>query len=291
MSPSEITDTSIVTLVSPPSNISIAWVCHSVMATQFWRRSLSKSLKLCLSVRHHVHIWQVSPQLSCDDKCQIWTWFKGSNRYFSDSLPVRYIFRISKSLKLCLSVRHHVHIWQVSTQLSCDDKCQIWTWFKGSNWYFSEINTASKREINERVFNNCHPWSSQWISRYIKVGIELTRTSHPLALQSVSVGTLHALDRITILNKALSWRYIIQWQIENTIHNMQLIWKPITRPWERAIWRWETTTSMWLAPNVSYITSPSNTEQSSYSELIWEPITHPMRASYEMASVDSFTKD
>ena len=28
-----------------------------------------------------VYIWQVSPQLSCDDTCQIWMWFKLSSRY------------------------------------------------------------------------------------------------------------------------------------------------------------------------------------------------------------------
>ena len=30
-----------------------------------------------LSVKYHVYIWQVSPQLSCVNTCRIWTWFKG----------------------------------------------------------------------------------------------------------------------------------------------------------------------------------------------------------------------
>ena len=34
-----------------------------------------------LPVEYHVHIWQVSPQHSCGDTCQIWKWFKEPNRY------------------------------------------------------------------------------------------------------------------------------------------------------------------------------------------------------------------
>ena len=30
----------------------------------------------------NVHIWRVSPQLSCGDACQMWMWLKKSNRYF-----------------------------------------------------------------------------------------------------------------------------------------------------------------------------------------------------------------
>ena len=35
-----------------------------------------------LTIEYHVYIWRVSPQLSCGDTCQIWMWFKESNRYF-----------------------------------------------------------------------------------------------------------------------------------------------------------------------------------------------------------------
>ena len=41
--------------------------------------SLSKQ-KLALEYR--IYIWQVLPQLSCCDTCQIWMWLKESNRYF-----------------------------------------------------------------------------------------------------------------------------------------------------------------------------------------------------------------
>ena len=38
--------------------------------------------KQTLAIEYHVYIWQVSPQLSCGDSCQIWMWFRESNRYF-----------------------------------------------------------------------------------------------------------------------------------------------------------------------------------------------------------------
>ena len=37
--------------------------------------------KQTLAIEYHVYIWQVSPQLSCNDTCQIWMWFRESNRY------------------------------------------------------------------------------------------------------------------------------------------------------------------------------------------------------------------
>ena len=38
--------------------------------------------KQTLAIEYHVYIWQVSPQLSCGDTCQIWMWFRESNRCF-----------------------------------------------------------------------------------------------------------------------------------------------------------------------------------------------------------------
>ena len=44
--------------------------------------NFSESQKHTLAIEYHVYIWQVSPQLSCGDTCQIWMWSKESNRYF-----------------------------------------------------------------------------------------------------------------------------------------------------------------------------------------------------------------
>ena len=38
--------------------------------------------KQMVAIEYHVYIWQVSPQLSCGDTCQIWMWFMESNSYF-----------------------------------------------------------------------------------------------------------------------------------------------------------------------------------------------------------------
>ena len=35
-----------------------------------------------LYIQHHVYIWQVSLELSFGETCQMWRWFKESNRYF-----------------------------------------------------------------------------------------------------------------------------------------------------------------------------------------------------------------
>ena len=44
--------------------------------------NFSASPKYMLAIEYHGHIWQVSPQLSCGDICQIWMWYKEYNRYF-----------------------------------------------------------------------------------------------------------------------------------------------------------------------------------------------------------------
>ena len=36
-----------------------------------------------LAIAYHVYIWQVAPQPSCGDTCQIWMWFEESNMCFS----------------------------------------------------------------------------------------------------------------------------------------------------------------------------------------------------------------
>ena len=44
--------------------------------------NFSSLSKHTLAVKYRVYIWQVSPQLSCGDTCQIWMWFEESNTYF-----------------------------------------------------------------------------------------------------------------------------------------------------------------------------------------------------------------
>ena len=44
--------------------------------------NFSSLSKHTLAVTYRVYIWQVSPQLSCGDTCQILMWFEESNMYF-----------------------------------------------------------------------------------------------------------------------------------------------------------------------------------------------------------------
>ena len=44
--------------------------------------NFSALLEHTLDIEYCVYIWQVSPQLSYGDTCQIWMWFKESNSYF-----------------------------------------------------------------------------------------------------------------------------------------------------------------------------------------------------------------
>ena len=56
-----------------------------------------------------------------------------------------------------LAIEYHVHIWQVSPQVSCGDACRIWMCYNESNRYFGRIENLAYGEINERKFSNLHP--------------------------------------------------------------------------------------------------------------------------------------
>ena len=68
----------------------------------------------------------------------------------------RYFSHFSASPKYMLAIKYHVHIWQVSPQLSCGDICQIWMWCEESNRYFSRMENFAYGQINERSFSNPH---------------------------------------------------------------------------------------------------------------------------------------
>ena len=76
--------------------------------------------------------------------------------------PFRYFPNFSTSPKYMLAIEYHVHIWQVSPQLSCGDTCQIWMRFKECNRYFCQIENFAYGEIDERNFRNPHPWPCLW---------------------------------------------------------------------------------------------------------------------------------
>ena len=43
--------------------------------------TFSELAKYCVLIEYRVPIWEISPQLSCGDTCQIWTLLKGLKRY------------------------------------------------------------------------------------------------------------------------------------------------------------------------------------------------------------------
>ena len=75
----------------------------------------------------------------------------------SQFAPFRYFPHFPLLSKQTLAIEYHVHIWQVSPQLSCDDTCQIWMWFRESNRYFCKIENFAYGEISEQSFSNPHP--------------------------------------------------------------------------------------------------------------------------------------
>ena len=63
-----------------------------------------------------------------------------------------------------LAIKYHIYIWQVQAQLSCNDTCQIWMWFKESSRCFSKNKNIAYGEIKQWSFSNPHP--SQVLTNY-----------------------------------------------------------------------------------------------------------------------------
>ena len=79
--------------------------------------------KQTLAIEYHVYIWQVSPQLSCGDTCQIWMGFRESNGYFCKIEN----FASGQISERSLSNPHPKHITKRETcAKSCG--CTIFVW-------------------------------------------------------------------------------------------------------------------------------------------------------------------
>ena len=59
-----------------------------------------------------------------------------------------------------LHTGYHIHIWQLSSQLSYGDICQISIWFKESKRPFYKIKNLLYGEINKCNFSKPHPRSA-----------------------------------------------------------------------------------------------------------------------------------
>ena len=68
--------------IDSPGNTQQGWGLLNQFPPFRYFPNFSSLSKHTLTVKYHVYIWQVSPQLSCADTCQILMWFKESNMYF-----------------------------------------------------------------------------------------------------------------------------------------------------------------------------------------------------------------
>ena len=57
----------------------LGWGLLSQLSPFRYFPNFSELSKYWLPMECHIHTWQMSPQLSCGDICQIWMWFKNSN--------------------------------------------------------------------------------------------------------------------------------------------------------------------------------------------------------------------
>ena len=66
---------------------------------------------------------------------------------------LRYFPKCSAFSKHMLDIEYHVYIWQISSQLSYDDTCQIWMWYK------LDMSTARRRLKSPRSLfgTTAHP--------------------------------------------------------------------------------------------------------------------------------------
>ena len=62
--------------------VGVGGVTKPIFSVPLFSAFFNEWLKQWLPVWYQVHIWQVSPQLSCGDTWQIWTWLKLSDLYF-----------------------------------------------------------------------------------------------------------------------------------------------------------------------------------------------------------------
>ena len=130
-------------------------------------------------------LWGTKGVAGCNQHCwcqNVWPWWPSSWSgprdtgqgwgLLSQFPPFRYFHIVSGSWKHTVAIEYHIHIWQVSPQLSCGDTYQIWMLFKASNRYFCKIEYFAYGEINERSFSNPHRW---WpVSTQTSINLNLT---------------------------------------------------------------------------------------------------------------------
>ena len=114
---------------------SCAWSCDHVHSTEHWVGS-----------RLSLPFWCTCKVCLIGARARRWGWVLGTPGVGVSKAPF-VNFSVSKILdpaKYLLDSLHHIHIWQVSPQLSCGDTYQIWTWYLIPNMYFGDVEKLGK---------------------------------------------------------------------------------------------------------------------------------------------------
>ena len=82
----------------------------------------------------------------------------------------------------------------MSPQLSCDNTCQIWTWYTIANIYFGDAEKLGKSRNGGNCLSNPHPWFpgrfSQASATYLKIGCPLCELVALTWLKALGKGKL-----------------------------------------------------------------------------------------------------
>ena len=125
------------------------------------QRKFSILQKYWLDSWSHFHIWQVSPQLSCGDTCQIWMWCSICNQCFDnnenqENNRTEEIGLVTPPLILIISPSNNIsptrlHVpsiltkgWKLTTALWCD----------GHYMYQSPLPLSGNPGEHSRTFRN-----------------------------------------------------------------------------------------------------------------------------------------
>ena len=113
-----------------------------------------------LAIEYHVYIWQVSPQLSCVDTCQIWMWFEESNMYFCQVENFAYGEINKQSFS-------NPHPWTIWTK---------WTHIEVPSYQYRKSHCGDKTAVRSSYLHNGISCSSK-VTR-IHLYIESAHWSH-----------------------------------------------------------------------------------------------------------------
>ena len=118
----------------------IAWhfLVLVIKSEAFWITVLSlvKTFRIACLDRIHLQIIEYIPKIYV---CCVPSYYLSGMGLLSQFPPFHYFPIFWNRQKNTLTIIHHVHIWQMSSLLSCSSTWQLWLWFDyvlSSNWKF-----------------------------------------------------------------------------------------------------------------------------------------------------------